>query len=116
MKEVNSPLRVSETKMTMKVVSQGLIDMDQLIKNAVKIRKVGEDETMDLGFDISMIQRDETTLLQMEEREVIRKHMISVWTDLLLERASSDDLMLSQVASLTWLVAWPELLHGISNH
>lgn len=55
-------------------------------------------------------------LLQMEEREVIRKHMISVWTDLLLERASSDDLMLSQVASLTWLVAWPELLHGISNH
>lgn len=70
MKEVNSPLRVSETKMTMKVVSQGLIDMDQLIKNAVKIRKVGEDETMDLGFDISMIQRDETTLLQMEESKM----------------------------------------------
>ena len=70
MKEVNSPLRVSVTKMTMKVVSQGLIDMDQLIKNAVKIRKVGEDETMDLGFDISMIQRDETTLLQMEESKM----------------------------------------------
>lgn len=41
-----------------------------MIKNAVKIRKVGEEENMDLGFDVSMIQRDETTLLQMEESKL----------------------------------------------
>lgn len=63
--------------MTVKVVSQGLMDMDELIKNAVKIRKVGEDEGIDLGFDISMIQRDETTLLQMEES----KMDFSMWKD-----------------------------------
>jgi len=49
--------------------------MDQLIKNAVKIRKVGEEIDMDLGFDISMIQREENTLLQMEES----KFDFSLW-------------------------------------
>ena len=31
---------------------------------------MGEEENMDLGFDVSMIQRDETTLLQMEESKL----------------------------------------------
>lgn len=58
-----------EGRIKIKVMPQSLVEMDDLIRNSVKVRQVGE-ETVDLGFDISMIQRDENTLLHMEESKM----------------------------------------------